>query len=664
VTIAARYDVAVDRSVRVRMVDGVELALTTYRPDAAGRFPAVVESLPYRKDDDCFSRDWQTFTYLAARGITGVRIDIRGTGASDGIARGEYLPIEQQDNVAVMEWLASQAWCTGRLGMWGISWGGFSALQTAMLRPPMLEAICAMHATHDRFATDVHYIGGALHLFEQVDWPVGMLVQNLLPPDPDIVGARWTEMWRERLGATPQWLPDWLTHQTRDAFWRHGSPCEDYRAITAPTLLIGGWLDPYVDGMLELLANLEAPKRAVIGPWGHYRPATGVPGPTLDHFDLLTRWFTQWLTDEDTGVMDDPLLTTYVRSGPPYDPPDGAAPGSWRAEPAWPLTDGERSVLHLDRGRLTDAPAPVADAVSWVGPWTIGTASPFWDLAGTGSSDTSGDDASALVWETDTLPGPVEILGRVEVTVDVEVDQPGGRLIAHVVDVAPDGSCWFVTRGVLNLAHRSDMAAPEVEPVGEPFPVTVATVHTSAVFGAGHRIRVTLAGADFPVVMPPPRPVRLTIHTGPGHQGRLVLPVVPPRPPPRTLTIPAAVPQPEPSSRLRDVDRHLIERLDTGIRVSRQVDTVELQPERGPLTYRWRQDTWVEGDHADPTAFRAGAGATTALERRGWAVGAQADVALTADASDLHLAISVRVTQDGESVWADRIVRSIPRQWT
>ena len=240
-------------------------------------------------------------------------------------------------------------------------WGGFSALQTAMLRPPMLEAICAMHATHDRFATDVHYIGGALHLFEQVDWPVGMAAQNLLPPDPAIVGDRWMEMWLDRLAATPQWLVDWLEHQARDEFWRHGSPCEDYGSITAATLLIGGWLDPYVDGMLDLLAHLDAPRRAVIGPWGHHRPATGAPGPTLDHFDLLARWFGHWLADEDTGVMDDPLLTMYVRTGPPYDPVPGDVPGRWRAEPAWPLADGADLTLHLDHGTLTGDPPETPD---------------------------------------------------------------------------------------------------------------------------------------------------------------------------------------------------------------------------------------------------------------------------------------------------------------
>ncbi|MDQ3781462.1 MAG: CocE/NonD family hydrolase [Actinomycetota bacterium] len=654
---------------RVPMADGVELALTTYRPDAPGAFPAVVESLPYRKDDDCFSRDWQTFSYLAARGIAGVRVDIRGTGASDGIAAGEYLPIEQDDNIAVMEWLADQPWCTGRLGMWGISWGGFSALQTAMRRPPMLQAICAMHATHDRFATDVHYIGGALHLLEQMDWPVGMLVQNLLPPDPDIVGDRWLEMWRRRLATTPQWLPEWLSHQTRDGFWRHGSPCEDYRSITAPTLLVGGWLDPYVEGMLELLANLDVPRRAVIGPWGHYRPATGIPGPTLDHFDLLARWFGHWLADEDTGVMDDPLLTMYVRHGPPFDPTDGAAAGRWRAEPAWPPLDLERRLFHLDqghldRGHLGAGPAGADSAVSWQGPWTLGTASPAWDLGGVGSTDTTADDAAALVWETEPLSAPVEILGRVEVTVTVEVDRPGGRLVVHLVDVAPDGSSWFVTRGVLNLSHRDDMSAPVATPTGVPFPVTLTTVPTSAVFAAGHRIRVTLAGTDFPVVLPPPHRVRLTIHTGPSRPGVVCLPVVGERLPDRDLDIASAVAPPAPGTWLRDVAGHKVERLAIGRRVSRHVDSVELQPETGPLTYRWRQDTWVEGDDAVPAHVTAGATATTGLQREGWAVAAFAEVTLTVDATDLHLAMALRVTHDEREVWADRIDATTTRVWT
>ncbi|HEY5727237.1 MAG TPA: CocE/NonD family hydrolase [Acidimicrobiia bacterium] len=661
--VEARYQVAVDRLVRVPMPDGVELALTTYRPDAPGRFPVVVESLPYRKDDDCYSRDWQTFTYLAKRGIAGVRIDIRGTGGSDGVALGEYLPIEQDDNVAVLEWLAEQPWCTGRIGMWGISWGGFSALQTAMLRPPMLEAICAMHATHDRFATDVHYIGGALHLFEQVDWPVGMAAQNLLPPDPAIVGDRWMAMWRDRLAATPQWLVDWLQHQARDEFWRHGSPCEDYGSITAATLLIGGWLDPYVDGMLDLLAHLDAPRRAVIGPWGHHRPATGAPGPTLDHFDLLARWFAHWLADEDTGVMDDPLLSVFVRTGPPYDPVPGDVPGRWRAEPAWPLADGVDLTLHLDRGKLAGNAPETPDARRWNGPWTVGTASPFWDLSAAGSTDTGGDDDRALAWETEPLDVPVEVLGRVEVTVTVEVDRPGGRLVAHLVDVAPDGIAAFVTRGVLNLSHRHDPGDPTAEPVDELFEVTVSTVHTSAVFAPGHRIRVTLSGTDFPVVLPPPELVLLTVHTGAGLAGRVVLPSVPVRPVDRDLAVPNATPPPPPGTWVRDVDRSSVERRGSTVRVSRAVESIEVQPGTA-LTYGWRQDTWVDGNSADPDPVRAGAVATTSLARAGWAVSATAETLLTVDAGSLRLAVDLACAHDGKPVWSDRVERMIPRRWT
>ncbi|MDH5423064.1 MAG: CocE/NonD family hydrolase, partial [Acidimicrobiia bacterium] len=237
------YPVRIDRRVFVEMADGVRIALTTYLPDSRndGPFPAVLESLPYRKDDDCTARDFSTFAYLATQGIAGIRMDIRGTGASTGIIDNEYVRVEQDDNLEILEWAAGQDWCTGNLGMWGISWGGFSSLQTAMRRPPRLKAIAALHATHDRFACDVHYLGGSLHAAEQVDWPPSMISANALPPDPDIFGEGWFDEWMIRLDNTPQWPLEWLKHQRRDEYWMHGSPCADYAAIQCPTLLIGGW---------------------------------------------------------------------------------------------------------------------------------------------------------------------------------------------------------------------------------------------------------------------------------------------------------------------------------------------------------------------------------------------------------------------------------------
>ncbi|MGH8948401.1 MAG: CocE/NonD family hydrolase, partial [Acidimicrobiia bacterium] len=136
------YPVRVDRRVFVPMDDGVTIALTVYQPDSEndGPYPTVVESLPYRKDDAFYSSDWATYAYLAGRGFAGVRIDIRGTGASTGVIEDEYVPREQEDTLEIFRWLADQEWCSGKLGMWGVSWGGFSSLQTAMLRPPQLKA--------------------------------------------------------------------------------------------------------------------------------------------------------------------------------------------------------------------------------------------------------------------------------------------------------------------------------------------------------------------------------------------------------------------------------------------------------------------------------------------------------------------------------------------
>ena len=413
------YPVTIDRRVFVEMADGIRVALTVYRPDAPGDgpFPAVLESLPYRKDDDCTARDWTTYAYLAARGLAGVRIDIRGTGASTGVIENEYTGQEQQDNVAVMEWLADQDWCTGELGMWGISWGGFSALQTAMLRPRNLKAIVPMHATHDRFACDVHYTGGSLHAAEQVDWPTSMVATNGLPPDPDIVGEGWFEEWMERLEKTPQWPFEWLRHQSRDAYWLHGSPCADYASIQAPTLVIGGWLDGYVDGMLAITEHLTCPTRAVIGPWGHYRPATGVPTPTLDHLDLMARWFGHHLRGDDNDIMSLPQAAVFVRTAAPYD--GDQVEGYWRAEPEWPPRD--RSLWQATLAELTHG------TVSWSGPQWVGGHAPAWDRAGIGSEPGIDDDEASITFQTGPLAEPLEILGQPEVELTVTSDRPLGH---------------------------------------------------------------------------------------------------------------------------------------------------------------------------------------------------------------------------------------------
>ena len=248
--------------VLIPMSDGVSLAAKLWLPEGADTdpVPAVLEYLPYRKRDSCRARDRDMHPYFAGHGYAGVRVDLRGTGDSDGVYHDEYLPQEQQDGLAVIEWIARQPWCSGAVGMIGISWGGFNGLQIAALRPPALKTIISVGSTDDRYATDVHYLGGCLTK-DNLDWSAVMFSHNALPPDPELVGTRWRDMWLERLEANRPWAIPWMEHQRRDAYWQQGSVAEDFSAIDIPVYAINGWADNYAEAVPRLLAGLSGPRK-------------------------------------------------------------------------------------------------------------------------------------------------------------------------------------------------------------------------------------------------------------------------------------------------------------------------------------------------------------------------------------------------------------------
>jgi putative CocE/NonD family hydrolase len=644
------YPVKIERSVWVPMEDGTRVALTLYLPDASGDgpFPAVLESLPYRKDDDCFDRDYQTYTYLAERGIAGVRIDIRGTGASTGVIADEYVGQEQADNLAIMEWLESQDWCDGNLGMWGISWGGFSALQAAMLRPPHLKAIVAMHATHDRFACDVHYTGGSLHAAEQLDWPGSMVTTNALPPDPEIFGEGWLDEWIHRLEKTPQWPFEWLRHQKRDDYWLHGSPCADYGSIECPTLLVGGWLDGYVDGMAALAENLTCPTRTIIGPWGHYRPATGVPAPTLDHFDLLARWFGHHLRGDDNGVMEDlPPVAVYVRTEPPYD--GDTVSGFWRSEESWPPADTmevDQALSDLDGGPTT-----------WSGPQWVGSHAPFWDRAGFGSEDPGTDDGVSMCFETGPLPESLEILGTPVLEAVGTTDQDVGTLAARLLAVDPDGNAHLICRASRNLAFPDDLSDPVTPTPGKPFTVRIPLWATSAAIPAGWRLRLALAGADFPIVWPPGKAFRLTIDP---HRSLLRLPVVPARGDDRKLDFPAAADLPSsPAETTRSASEWGVEHTEGTTVYRMERAGTEIQP---TLTYETDQWWTVSVEDDDPASTIAHTVSHAALRRPGWDVRTEGSIHIEGGEAFV-VTIELVAHLNGEEIFRRTWGESIPREW-
>lgn len=644
------YPVKIDRKVFVPMDDGVRIALTTYLPDAPGDgpYPTIVESIPYRKDDEFMAPDFETYTYLAERGFAGVRIDIRGTGASTGIIRDEYLEREQRDTLAVFDWLEAQDWCDGNLGMWGISWGGFSALQTAMLRPAQLRTIVPVHATHDRFACDVHYTGGSAHAAEQLDWPGAMVASNALPPDPDIFGDGWHEEWMRRLDQTPQWIFEWLRHQRRDDYWLHGSPSADYAAIECPTLLIGGWLDGYVDGMLALAENLTCPTRTIIGPWGHYRPATGVPAPTLDHFDLLARWFGHHLRGDDNGVMDLAPVTVFVREEAPYD--TDVISGHWRAEASWPAHDRTEE---LTLGEMEHV------STTWSGPQWVGSHAPFWDRGGYESADSTPDDDDSIGFTGPPLDHDLEILGTPMVTVTVSTDREVGLVAARLVAVDPNGRGHLVCRGSRNLVFPRDLAFA-VRPVpGDPFEVTFPLLATSAVIPAGWRLRLVLAGADFPVVWPPRERFTLTFDPA---RSSLSLPVVDQRPESANLDIPPAATTPHaPVTSLRDLSEWEVTAANGTHTLRRSRGSTDHLPERNDLTYSSDQWWTVTVDDTEPV-IHAVTEASVSFSRPGWSVSTHGTISITAG-PEFEVTVGLVTTHDGAEVFRREWTESIERVW-
>ena len=182
-------------------------------PDGPEQFPlpAILEYLPYRKRDGTAQRDESTYPIFAANGYAGIRVDIAGTGESDGDFDDEYSARELTDGVEVVAWIAQQAWCDGNVGMMGISWGGFNSLQIASIKPPALRAVIAIGTTVDRYNDDIHYKIGCL-LYSNAGWSAVMLCFASKPPDPLRVGDSWREMWLERLQTQPFPLETWLAH--------------------------------------------------------------------------------------------------------------------------------------------------------------------------------------------------------------------------------------------------------------------------------------------------------------------------------------------------------------------------------------------------------------------------------------------------------------------
>lgn len=664
------YEVEEHRHVEIEMPDGCKLAARIWRPKGADKapVPAILEYLPYRKNDFTTERDASMQPYLAGHGYAVIRLDLRGAGDSEGLMKDEYLPQELQDGCDAIEWIANQPWCDGQVGMIGISWGGFNGLQIAAMQPPALKTIVTLCSTDDRYADDIHYMGGCV-LGEQLSWASIMFGRNTLPPDPANVGGKWRDMWMERLEGSGLWLKNWLEHQTRDEFWQHGSVCEDWSRIQIPVYAVSGWADGYCRSVFRLMENLQGPKKGLVGPWAHRYPHMGEPGPAIGFLQEELRWWDHWLKGQDTGIMDEPELRLFMQDSVSPQGWYANRPGRWVAEPSWPSPNVTRRDFHLAAdGSLMQEQSGPEGQLRHSSPADVGMASGKWcgySKPGDAPVDQRSEDAGSLCFETTPLDKPLEMAGDANVRLRVSVDKPVAHLAARICDVDPSGRSTRVSFGVFNLTHRNGHETPEALVPGEVYDIVIPMKHVAQSFAPGHRLRLAISTQYFPMIWPGPEPVELTLHTA---GSVLELPLRAPQAADDALApfgeAVAGMPPGKDELMAPDCFFHIVEDAAEGqvdMQIADGMGLVRLHD--NDLTLRKQGYETYSVCHTDPCSAEGRTEWTYGLRRGDWAVLSKTETTLTADADDFIIRARMRAWEGDDLIkdltWDERIPRNL-----
>ncbi|MBF6638159.1 CocE/NonD family hydrolase [Rouxiella silvae] len=506
--------------------DGTRLAVRLWLPDSASEqpVPAILEYIPYRKRDGTRTRDEPMHGYFAGNGYAVVRVDMRGSGESDGLLADEYLLQEQNDALEVIEWITSQAWCSGNVGMMGKSWGGFNSLQVAARRPAALKAIITVCSTDDRYNDDIHYKGGCL-LNDNLWWGGIMLAYQSRPADPALVGDGWYNEWLHRLENMPFFPALWMEHPLRDRYWQHGSVCEDWSAIQCPVMAIGGWADSYSNAVFRLMDNLQVPRKAIIGPWAHIYPQDGTPEPAIGFLQEALRWWDHWLKDEPNDVLDGPMIQAWQQDSQPPSALRPTSKGQWLGFDAGTASNVKGQSWWLTRGQLNPQLDALPSRLALCSAQSHGLMAGEWmgaGVPGENPPDQRVDDGQAEIFDSAPLHEPLSIFGFTEFSIELSSDKPAAMLYVRLSDVAPDGAVNRVTHGWMNLSHLQGQHKSVPLVAGEKVRVNVQLDGICHRFAAGHRMRISLATTYWPMVWPMAETATLTLDL---QSAQLTLPV-------------------------------------------------------------------------------------------------------------------------------------------
>ncbi len=654
----------------IPMADGRRLAARLFLPVDARQnpVPLILEYIPYRRRDGTRIGDDQKHLYFAGHGYASARVDIAGMGDSDGLLDDEYVKREQDDALEILDHLCAQPWCSGKAGMIGISWGGFSGLQVAARRPPQLKAIVTTCSTDDRYGCDAHYSGGLL-INDNFGWGGALFGYAALPPDPAVVGEdRWRDIWRQRLSDHKNHAALWLHHQRRDDFWKHGSVCEDYSAITCAVLAVGGFLDGYTPTIFRLLENLSAPVKGLCGPWGHKEPHNGTPQPAIGFLQECVRWFDHWIKGVDNGVDADPALRVYIMD---YARPQShfeERSGRWLGFKHWPAPQIETRSIPFETLGLTGQPLDKGGRVSISSPLTTGLMGQEWcpygqgRISAEGARDQRTDDAGSLCFDSAALDRDMTVLGVADVTLRIASDKPQAQICVRLTDVAPDGTSALLTFALLNLGHHRSHEHPEPLKAGAFIDVSLALKPVAQVIPKGHRLRVAVSSSYWPLAWPSPERTTLTLDPA---GCRLDVPLlsreentVPVAFEPAVSAEPGKVSVLEPDNQTRSVIYDIV------------AESVELNAlsddgryiieETGTEVAAWRRKSYVISKD-DPASCATTITCHHAYKRPDWDVHVDAEITTTCTATHFHATGWVRAYDRGELFAERRYDELIPR---
>lgn len=663
------HKVRVESNLRIPLADGNWLHARLWVPEDANDnpVPAVVEYAPFRHRDFTAPRDALIHPWFAGHGYASLRVELRGSGDSSGLPQDEYVLQEQDDVLEALEWIAAQEWCNGHTGMFGMSWGAFSALQVAARQPPSLKAIIPVHGTDDRFADDIHYKGGCL-LTSGLSWGTLYTLYMMRPPDPDLSGKDWRQHWLERFDQCPLVLPEWMSHQHKDDYWRHGSISEAYSKTICPALVICGWADGYTNAAMRMAEHLPEHSRVLIGPWAHTYPHLAQPGPQAGFLQEAVDWWDRWLKGIDNGIGEQPRLRIWLQDSTPPAPSYTRREGQWLAFEEWPSTHVVNKTWNLQPGSLEvdkskevvlEVVSPLANAIN----------GPEWLPHGVGPElpvDQQSEDCGSLCFDSAVLESELILCGAPVVRLKLRSNTRVGLVHVRLVDLLADGQSAQISYGILNLQHRNGLSQPvPIEP-GEWMDVDISLNQIAQCVPAGHRIRISVSTQAWPLVWPVSRNMSLALLCG---QSRLTLPLLESENIDSLKSTPPAVvaiPEPLLLTWLRPVNRErkiitdetpgMISRSylkdDGAYRIEEhgmEIDT------SGRLTYR------SQGE--DPLTAQAEYEYQVCLARGDWQVGVECKVRVTADSKNYRIKGEYHAIENGQPIKQRNIDILVRRQF-